>query len=142
MVSRQGNAQGSTQPKTYPTHAGALVAISVAFMTITIFSTSLRFFVRGFMIKSLGWDDWLILLATASFICQASFLIRLAWMEQNYDLTYIKALSDALEVRNHSALGLTSLTTVPHSLSSSNSHSTSQPHCSSKSLWRSFSCAL
>ncbi|KEQ78279.1 hypothetical protein M436DRAFT_18997, partial [Aureobasidium namibiae CBS 147.97] len=74
-----------------------LIAISVAFMTVTIFFTSLRFFVRGFMIKSLGWDDWLILVAVASFICQASFLIHLAWMEQHYDLTYIKALSDALE---------------------------------------------
>ncbi|KAI4716123.1 hypothetical protein E4T48_07697 [Aureobasidium sp. EXF-10727] len=94
MVSRQGDAH---QPKTYPTHAGALIAISVAFLTITIFSTSLRFFVRGYMIKSLGWDDWLILLALGSFICQASFLIHLAWMEQHVDLGFIRPLASALE---------------------------------------------
>ncbi|CAD0105760.1 unnamed protein product [Aureobasidium uvarum] len=94
MVSRQGDAQ---EPKAYPTHAGALIAISVAFLTITIFFTSLRFFVRGYMIKSLGWDDWLILLALASFICQASFLVHLAWMEQHLDLGFIKPLASALE---------------------------------------------
>ncbi|KAG9602009.1 hypothetical protein KCU77_g2579, partial [Aureobasidium melanogenum] len=97
MVSGQGNVQSSTQLKTYATHAGALVAISVAFLTITIFFTTLRFFVRGYMIKSLGWDDWLILLALASFVCQASFLIHLAWIEDHLNLTFIKPLSKALE---------------------------------------------
>ncbi|KAG9569467.1 hypothetical protein KCU71_g4620, partial [Aureobasidium melanogenum] len=97
MVFRQGNVQSSTQLKTYPTHAGALVAISVAFLTITIFFTTLRFFVRGYMIKSLGWDDWLILLALASFVCQASFLIHLAWIEDHLNLTFIRPLSKALE---------------------------------------------
>lgn len=125
IVSRQGDASSLTQPKTWPTHAGALIAISVAFMTITIFCTSLRFFVRGYMIKSLGWDDWLILVALASFICQASFLIHLAWMEQHYDLTYIKALADALEVSNLRALGVGLLTTVRNSTSCLNSRFTS-----------------
>lgn len=37
IVSRQGDVQGSTQPKTWPNHAEALNAISIAFMTITIF---------------------------------------------------------------------------------------------------------
>ncbi|KAG9664199.1 hypothetical protein KCU64_g834, partial [Aureobasidium melanogenum] len=97
MVPRRGNVQSSTQLKTYPTHAGALVAISVAFLTITIFFTTLRFFVRGYMIKSLGWDDWLILLALASFVCQASFLIHLAWIEDHLNLTFIRPLSKALE---------------------------------------------
>ncbi|KAH0334426.1 hypothetical protein KCU81_g9469, partial [Aureobasidium melanogenum] len=97
MVSRQGSVQTSTELKTYPTHAGALVAISVTFLTITIFFASLRFFVRGYMIKSLGWDDWLILLALASFVCQASFLIHLAWMEEHLNLTFIRPLANALE---------------------------------------------
>lgn len=91
------------EPKAYPTHAGALVAISVAFLTITILFTTLRFFVRGFMIKSLGWDDWLILLALASFVCQASFLIHLAWIEEHLNLTFIRPLSKALEVGKHGA---------------------------------------
>ncbi|KEQ60459.1 uncharacterized protein M437DRAFT_19625, partial [Aureobasidium melanogenum CBS 110374] len=78
-----------------------LVAISVTFLTITIFFASLRFFVRGYMIKSLGWDDWLILLALASFVCQASFLIHLAWMEEHLNLTFIRPLANALEVGEH-----------------------------------------
>lgn len=125
MVPRQGTAHGLTQPKTWPTHAAALVAISVAFMTITIFCTSLRFFVRGYMIKSLGWDDWLILVALASFTCQAAFLIHLAWIEQHYDLTLIKALSDALEVSHLCELGVMSLTFLPNSMSSWNLRFTS-----------------
>jgi hypothetical protein len=110
MVSRQGNAQDLSQPKSYPTHAGALIAISIAFLTITIFFTSLRFFVRGYMIKSLGWDDWMILLALASFLCQASILIHLAWIIQHYDLSYIKPLAEALEVSNIYALDSIPLT--------------------------------
>lgn len=125
MVSRQGNVQSSTQLKTYPTHAGALVAISIAFLTITILFTTLRFFVRGYMIKSLGWDDWLILLALASFVCQASFLIHLAWIEEHLNLTFIRPLSKALEVGKHSANMVTLLTMRTYSLSSWNSHSTS-----------------
>ncbi|KAI4852947.1 hypothetical protein E4T44_01149 [Aureobasidium sp. EXF-8845] len=92
IVLRQGDI-----PNTYPTHADALIAISIAFLTITIFFTSLRFFVRGHMIKSLGWDDWLILLALASFVCQAAILIHLAWIIQHEDLGYIRPLADALE---------------------------------------------
>jgi hypothetical protein len=125
IVSRQGDAQGSTQPKTWPNHAEALTAISIAFMTITIFCTSLRFFVRGYMIKSLGWDDWLILVSLVSFVCQASFLIHLAWIIQHEDLNMIKTLADALEVSKHCALGLTLLTIVSYSLSFWNLHSTS-----------------
>lgn len=117
IVSRQGDAQGSTQPRTWPNHAEALTAISIAFMTITIFCTSLRFFVRGYMIKSLGWDDWLILVSLLSFVCQASFLIHLAWIIQHEDLNMIKTLADALEVSKHCALGLTLLTIVFYSLS-------------------------
>jgi hypothetical protein len=111
MVFRQGNAQDLTHPKTYPTHAGALIAISIAFLTITTFFTSLRFFVRGYLIKSLGWDDWLILLALASFLCQASILIHLAWIIQHDDLSYIRPLAEALEVSNTCASDPTPLTT-------------------------------
>jgi len=78
-------------------HSEALAAIAVAFLVLTITFTSLRFFVRGYMIRALGWDDWLILLALNSFICQAAFLVHIAWLEQNRDLRLPKPLSDALE---------------------------------------------
>jgi hypothetical protein len=112
MLSRQADTWDLTHPKMYPTHSGALIAISVAFLTVTIFFTSVRFFVRGYMIKSLGWDDWLILLALGSFICQAVFLIHLAWMEQHFNLTLVKPLSNALEVSKNCLLGLTLLTRI------------------------------
>lgn len=83
-------------PSSY--HHEALVAIAAAFLAVTITFTSLRFFVRGYMIRSLGWDDWLILLALGSFLCQAAFLVHIAWIEQNHDLETIKPLSNALEV--------------------------------------------
>ncbi|THX66296.1 hypothetical protein D6C77_06481 [Aureobasidium pullulans] len=82
-------------PSSY--HHEALVAIAAAFLAVTITFTSLRFFVRGYMIRSLGWDDWLILLALGSFLCQAAFLVHIAWIEQNHDLETIKPLSNALE---------------------------------------------
>jgi hypothetical protein len=107
IVLRQGDI-----PNTYPTHADALIAISIAFLTITIFFTSLRFFVRGHMIKSLGWDDWLILLALASFVCQAAILIHLAWIIQHEDLGYIRPLADALEVSQPCIPRLTLLTII------------------------------
>lgn len=79
-------------------HSEALTAIAAAFLVLTITFTTLRFLVRGYMIRALGWDDWLILLALNSFICQAAFLVHIAWMEQNKDLRLQKPLSDALEV--------------------------------------------
>lgn len=84
------------QPSSY--HSEALIAIATAFLVLTITFTSLRFFVRGYMIRALGWDDWLILLALNSFICQAAFLVHIGSLEQNHDLRLQKPLSDALEV--------------------------------------------
>ncbi|KAI5246976.1 hypothetical protein E4T43_02453 [Aureobasidium subglaciale] len=82
-------------PSSY--HHEALIAIAATFLALTITFTSLRFFVRGYMIRALGWDDWLILLALNSFICQAAFLIHIAWMEKSHNLELIKPLSSALE---------------------------------------------
>ena len=83
-------------PSSY--HSDALIAIAVAFLAVTITFTSLRFFVRGFVIRALGWDDWLILVALNSFVCQAAFLIHIALMEQKHNLEMPLALSNALEV--------------------------------------------
>lgn len=83
-------------PSSY--HSDALIAIAVAFLAVTITFTSLRFFVRGYMIRALGWDDWLILVALNSFVCQAAFLIHIALMEQKHNLEMPLALSNALEV--------------------------------------------
>mgnify|MGYP000873035194 CR=1 FL=1 len=86
-------------PSSY--HSEALVAVAAAFLTLTITFTTLRFFVRGYMIRALGWDDFMILIALNSFICQAAFLIHIAWMEQNHNLELPRPLSNALEVSDH-----------------------------------------
>lgn len=83
-------------PSTY--HSQAITAVAASFIAIAFVFTTLRFFVRGLMIRALGWDDWLILLALCSFLCQACFLIHIEWMKQHYDLETLKPLSTALEV--------------------------------------------
>ena len=83
-------------PSSY--HSDALIAIAAAFLALTVTFTSLRFFVRGFMIRALGWDDWLILIALNSFVCQAAFLVHIASMEKKHNLEMPLALSNALEV--------------------------------------------
>ena len=50
------------------------------------------------MIRALGWDDWLILIALNSFVCQAAFLVHIASMEKKHNLEMPLALSNALEV--------------------------------------------
>lgn len=53
------------------------------------------------MIRALGWDDWLILVALNSFVCQAAFLIHIALMERKHNLEMPLALSNALEVSDN-----------------------------------------
>ncbi|CAD0106381.1 unnamed protein product [Aureobasidium uvarum] len=86
---------GYKPPSDY--HSEALVAIAAAFLALTVTFTSLRFFVRGYMIRALGWDDWFILLTLASFVCQAAFLVHIASMEQTHNLEWPIPLSNTLE---------------------------------------------
>ncbi|KAI4722198.1 hypothetical protein E4T48_01558 [Aureobasidium sp. EXF-10727] len=86
---------GYKPPSAY--HSKALIAIAAAFLALTITFTSLRFFVRGYMIRALGWDDWFILLTLNSFICQAAFLVHIAWMERHHNLEWPIPLSSTLE---------------------------------------------
>jgi hypothetical protein len=107
IIARAANAWNPDASYIMPSsyHSEALMAIAAAFLALTITFTTLRFFVRGYMIRALGWDDWLILLALNSFICQAAFLLHIAWMEQNHNLEMPRALSNALEVSdNHMTL--------------------------------------
>lgn len=84
------------EPSSY--HSDAIAGVAAAFLAIATVFTTLRFFVRGFMIRALGWDDWLILLALGHFICQAAFLLHLTWMEKHKNLETFNPLSNALEV--------------------------------------------
>lgn len=39
-----------------------MITVAAVFLVISWISVSLRLYVRGFMIRSLGWDDWMCLL--------------------------------------------------------------------------------
>lgn len=43
-----------------------MIAISVAFLAISWTSVTLRVFVRAFMIRAFGWDDWVMLVTLVS----------------------------------------------------------------------------
>jgi hypothetical protein len=103
-------------PSSY--HYEALTAIAATFLALAIAFTSIRFFVRGYMIRALGWDDWLILLALNSFVCQAAFIIHIAWMLKTHNLELVKHLSSTLEVGENHVNVLHVLTTFSTSFSS------------------------
>ncbi|KAI0124885.1 hypothetical protein BJ170DRAFT_480041 [Xylariales sp. AK1849] len=52
-----------------------LFAVDVFFMTIAIITCLLRCYVRGFMVKAFGVDDWLMAFATTLFTLYSSFSI-------------------------------------------------------------------
>ncbi|KAL1304819.1 hypothetical protein AAFC00_003747 [Neodothiora populina] len=53
-----------------------LVRVGVAFLVVAWISTALRFWTRTMIIRSLGWDDYTMLLTMISFTVQCAYLIR------------------------------------------------------------------
>lgn len=41
-----------------------MIAVSTVFLVICWLTVFLRLYVRSFIVKSVGWDDWVIVLAT------------------------------------------------------------------------------
>ena len=65
----------STTPPKAPANDGelksgydsvAMLVVSSVFICITWVTVILRFYTRQFIVKSVGWDDWLILLTTVN----------------------------------------------------------------------------
>ncbi|KAF2752105.1 hypothetical protein M011DRAFT_516460 [Sporormia fimetaria CBS 119925] len=52
-----------------------LLAVDVAFLSTAVTANALRCYVRVRMVRAFGWDDWLMAVATASFILYCSFSI-------------------------------------------------------------------
>lgn len=48
----------------------AVVGVAVTFTILSWIAVSLRVYVRGVLIKSFGWDDWLML---ATLVCTCQF---------------------------------------------------------------------
>lgn len=49
-----------------PSRAWGLIGVVTAFLILTVLSVGARVYVRVFMIRSFGWDDWLMLVALVS----------------------------------------------------------------------------
>ncbi|KAJ9134651.1 Integral membrane family protein [Pleurostoma richardsiae] len=56
-------------------NGAALVGTAVSFLVLTYISVALRTYVRGFLTKGFQADDWLMLLALASFTISCSFIL-------------------------------------------------------------------
>ena len=52
-----------------------MLSISAVFMTISAVALILRVYVRGAMIRSFGWDDWLMLVTWVSVMRHLPLLI-------------------------------------------------------------------
>jgi len=107
---------------TYDAAAGAgeshaMIGVASATAALSWIAVSLRVYVRGIMIRSFGWDDWLMLVALVCytsvfhgtsvrtdmaklfFTLEGSILIAIAWTELHRELSSIPILDKLLEVR-------------------------------------------
>lgn len=102
-MSDNGTGAGSDHTNLSASYQGNVVACAVATWVIAAIFVSLRFYLRGHLIKVLGREDWMILLALVfSAGISASFIL-----EAHYGLgRHVAVLTDAdiqraREVRRH-----------------------------------------
>ena len=76
----------------------AMIGVASACLALSWIVVSLRVYVRGIMIRSFGWDDWLILVALLFFTLESVILIVLAWTENHHGLTSLPILEKLMEV--------------------------------------------
>ncbi|THZ87259.1 hypothetical protein D6C84_01855 [Aureobasidium pullulans] len=60
-----------------------MLAISAVFLALSAVTVVLRVYVRGWMIRSFGWDDWLMMVTWALFAMTTSLLMSIALSEIN-----------------------------------------------------------
>ncbi|KAI4736781.1 hypothetical protein E4T50_12731 [Aureobasidium sp. EXF-12298] len=58
-----------------------MLAISAVFLALSAITVIARIYVRGWMIRSFGWDDWLMMVTWALFAVTTSLLIAIARLE-------------------------------------------------------------
>jgi hypothetical protein len=71
--------------------------VSVAFLVLAWFAVSLRVYARAFVLRSLHWDDWLMLLTLCVFTACCSCLIAIESIERSDAAR--KALSNGLKAQ-------------------------------------------
>ncbi|KAG9668297.1 hypothetical protein KCU99_g6480, partial [Aureobasidium melanogenum] len=60
-----------------------LYIVAITFLTMTWASVLARFYVRGYMLRSFGWDDWTLIPAQICYTAQCAYLISEARMEMD-----------------------------------------------------------
>jgi hypothetical protein len=69
----------------YPVILGVCISLTLFMMSVVC----LRFYIRGVMIRSIGWDDWVVLATAVShfsfvYVCFILFYVAvLFWFERN-----------------------------------------------------------
>lgn len=60
-------------PLDYTNRGGTLVGVCIVAIVITSIVVPLRFYVRVAVVKSVGWDDWMALVAAVSMAAHLTF---------------------------------------------------------------------
>ncbi|KAG9568425.1 hypothetical protein KCU71_g840, partial [Aureobasidium melanogenum] len=60
-----------------------LYIVAITFLTMTWTSVFARAYVRGYMLRSFGWDDWTLIPAQICYTAQCAYLISMARMEMD-----------------------------------------------------------
>ncbi|GAB7340783.1 hypothetical protein MBLNU457_7155t1 [Dothideomycetes sp. NU457] len=71
-----------------------MIAVSAVFLAICWLTVTLRFYVRGFIAKSIGWDDWTIVLATLVYTGFAACIFQIGHMELTSNMNTIAAYQE------------------------------------------------
>ncbi|THY51108.1 hypothetical protein D6C97_06807 [Aureobasidium pullulans] len=62
-----------------------LYGVSISLLVITWSAALSRAYVRGYVLRSVGWDDWTLIPAQLCYTVQCAYMIRMAQMEMNPD---------------------------------------------------------
>lgn len=62
-----------------------LYGVSISLLVITWSAALSRAYVRGYVLRSVGWDDWTLIPAQLCYTVQCAYMIRMAQMEMNAD---------------------------------------------------------
>lgn len=62
-----------------------LYDVSIVFLIITWLVVFARAYVRGYMLRAIGWDDWTLIPAQVCYTIQCAYLISMARVEMHPD---------------------------------------------------------
>ena len=78
-----------------------LYGVAVSLLVITWTASLARAYVRGYMLRSVGWDDWTLIPAQICYTVQCAYLISMAHMEMDPDKNNnIRSISQLVTVSN------------------------------------------